>query len=593
MKLSQQVPSPRKILIEGIPEDSNVRLLAWWYCGLKKNPTAPSEPKVEVCFRPILKDGSYRSYVYYDVGITNLGQVRLGTIWHRQKKVGQIPLDEESFQLDFSDEGWRIGGPWDKSTDPNDPGWLVSKEYPLPEKDRHPKTRLVQFHLSGNPRGLVVPCMEVFSRLYGRSQYLKRILVTQPFDAAFDSLIVPDVEAAPTGVWQVTVDKHCVNGDGTFLAHLKHDEITKRRVRKIWAQSEAAQDVFGSAHAFPGFGPWFKGAAQLLVKGRWLDREKRRFLALQIKGSSEPGGVEIYLDRANTNVTGPLKDIKGGTSWPHIREIQPTTDADIHITHIQEPSAGHVTEEVEDDDFVLLGKPRKVTRVQRESTAIREKPTLIEKPPATKVSGGAVFGSPQGVASASIVAPEIAAVDGTLMGTWQTLQDMAKDPNSLVQEVAAVTANGDLVFTDPVIIGFPNPESKNSGLTDSAKAWVYLDHRAKTTVRGVMLVQVTTTLGTGFIMEVQRRPPWTFDNRAQSSGAYQYLAFSMDADGITLKDWIAILVRETANALGVVSKASEDCPGPFRPFNHLSMNRGGVRGSIMNGLKGIGLIPGK
>ena len=593
MKPSPQKPPSRKILIEGIPDDSNLKLIAWWYGGLKKNPTAPSEPKVEVCFRPILKDGSYGKPWYHDVGLTNLGQVRLGTIWHRQKKIGQIPMAEETFQLNFSDDGWQIAGPWDKSTDPNEPGWLVPKEYPLPEIERHPKTRVVQFHLSGNPRGLVVPCMEVFSRLYGRSQYLKRILVTQPFSTAFDGLIVPDVEEAPDDVWQVTVDKHCVNGDGTFLAHLKHDEITKRRVRKIWGQCEAAQDVFGSAQAFPGIPPWFKGAAQLLVKGIWLDPEKRRFLALQLKGCSDPGGVEIYLDRANTNVTGPLREIKGGTSWPNIREVQPPTDADIHITHIQEPSAGHATEEVEDDDFVLLGKPRKVSRVQRESTAIREKPTLIEKPPATKVSGGAVFGSPQGVAPVSIAAPEIAAMDRSLMTTWETLQSMAKDPNSPVQEVAAVMANGELAFTDPVIIGFPNPESEDSGLTDSAKAWVYLDHRAKTHVRGVMLVQVTTALGIGYIMEVQKRPPFTHDNHPQTSGAYQYLAFSMDADSIALKEWIAMLVRATANALGVVSKVGEDCPGPFASFNHNNENRGGIRGSVLNGLTKIGLVSGK
>ncbi|MFA9440824.1 hypothetical protein ACDA63_14400 [Uliginosibacterium sp. sgz301328] len=589
--MSQQKATSRQILIEGIPEDSNVRLLAWWYCGLKKNPAAPSEPKVEVCFRPILKDGSYRSYVYYDVGLTNLGQVRLGTIWHRQKKVGQIPLEEETFQLDFSDDGWRISGPWDQSAKSIDPSWLVSKDYLLPEKERHPKTRVVQFHLSSNPRGLVIPCMEVFSRLYGRSQYLKRILVTQPFDAAVGSLIVPDIEEAPEGVWQVTVDKHCVNGDGILLAHLKHDETTKRRVRQIWAQGEATQDVFGSKHIFPGIGPWFAGPAQLRVKGIWLDPEKRRFLALQINGCSDPGGAEIYLDRANTNITGSLKDVRGGTAWPQVREVKPQGNADILITHIQEPSGGHAAEEIEDDTFVILGAPRKIKRVQRESTVVRDKPKPIVKPPTTTVSGGAIFGGPQGVAPASITAPETSAIDSELMATWNALQSMAQDSSSPIQEVAAVTANGDLVFTEPAIIGFPNPESNDSGLSDSAKAWVYLDHKTKTQVRGILLLQVTTQTGIGYIMEIQKRPSRTHDDRVQSSGAYQYLAFSMDANSIFLRAWIATLLRATANALGVVSKATKDCPGPFLPFNHQNESRGGIPASILNGLKGIGLIP--
>ena len=590
MKPNPKKAASRTVLIEGIPDVSDVKLVAWWYGGLKKNPSAPSEPKVEVCFRSILEDGSYGGYWYYDVGLTNLGQVRLGTIWHHREKIGEIPMVEETFQLNFSDDGWSSGGPWDKSTNPKALGYLITKSYPLPEVTRHPKTRVLHFHLSDNPSGLVVPCMEVFSRLYGRSQYVKRTLVTQPFNSAFDNLVVPDVEAVPSNVWQVTVDKHCVDGDGIFLAHLKHDEVTKRRVRDIWAQCEAVQDVLGSAHAFPKVPPWFQGAAQLLVKGVWLDPGKRRFLALQITGCSDPGGVEIYLDRANTNITGPLKKIKGGTSWPRIREVQSRSDTSIQITHIQEPSAGHVTEEVDDDGFVRLGRERKISRVQRQTTAARGQPTLVEKSPGKTVSGGAVFGDREGVAPGSIAAPEIASVDHTLMATWEALVAMVKDKKSPVLEVAAVTANGDLVTAGPVIIGFPNPKEENSSLSDRAKFWVYLNHRAKTHVRGVMLVQVKTDFGAGYIMEVQKRPPRTDDDKLQSSGAYKYLAFSVEAADMQPGKWINRLVLATANALGVVSKVGKECPGPFFSFKHFSDVRGGIKASILDGLKGIGLI---
>lgn len=94
-------------------------------------------------------------------------------------------------------------------------------------------------------------------------------------------------------------------------------------------------------------------------------------------------------------------------------------------------------------------------------------------------------------------------------------------------------------------------------------------------------------------MEVQQRPAWTYNNEPQSSGAFQYIAISIDAASITLKEWIAILVCEAANASGVVSKVGERCSGTFKPFIHLGEKRGGIRKSILNGLDQFGLTPGK
>ncbi len=94
-------------------------------------------------------------------------------------------------------------------------------------------------------------------------------------------------------------------------------------------------------------------------------------------------------------------------------------------------------------------------------------------------------------------------------------------------------------------------------------------------------------------MEVQRRLHAPTTSELQTSGAFQYLAFSVDADSIALEEWIAKLVRENANALGVVSKVREHCPGAFKPFNHLDEKRGGIRDPILNGPKGIGLITAK
>jgi len=577
-----------KVPIGGLPKESDTRLVAWWYGGIKKNHTAPSEPIVEVCFRTVLEDGSFGPYSYHDIGLTHLGQVRLGSIWKNQKRDGQISLATEIFQVDFSDDGWCFASPWKHSEDTDDPGWLVSHKYRLADKERHPKTQVVQFHLTDNPRGLIIPCLEIFTRLYGRSQYIKRTLLTQAFINAYGNLIVPDIEQAPPNTWQVTVDKHCVNGDAPFLAHLKHDPITQKRVRLIWGQAEAAQNVAGNSQAFPRIGPWFSGPAHLRVRGIWMDTEKRRFLALQIAGASDPGGVEIYLDRANTNLTGPLEKIKRGSAWPNVRKIAPKPQNDIQITHIQEPSGAYGAEEIFDDHLSTLGSPRKITRITRENTGIREKPAPVSQSTADKISGGANHGSEHGVAPAVISTPETTDVDETMIEVWKALKEMSKAGNSDVIEVASLSADGSQNVDSPKLIALPNPVI-TLGLPSDSIPWLYLDHTTKKNIRGVMLLRVRTKKGIGYLLEIQKRPPHTADGSSQTPGGFQGLAFKSN-DNAIFEQWLDILIKEIAIAKGVVSKVTSYCPGNSYTFNHVTEKRGGIPKSVRNGLSGIGLV---
>lgn len=584
----QKNKSGSNIPIDGLPNEKDIRFVVWWYCGIKKNNPAPSEPIVEVCFRRVLTNGNFGSYLYNDIGITHLGQVRLGSIWKNQQRDGEISLDTEIFQLDFSDGGWCFASPWKYSKDTNDPGWLVSLNYRLREKERYSKTQVVQFHLTENPRGLVIPCLEMFTRLYGRSQYIKRILLNESFINAYDNLIVPDVEKAPPNTWQVTVDKHCVNGDALFLAHLKHDSITQKRVRLIWSKSEVDQGVTGNLPAFPKIGPWFSGPAHLKVRGIWLDAKKHRFLALQIEGVSDPGGVDIYFDRANTNLTGTLEKIKSGSTWHGVRKVDPKSLADIQITHIQEPSGAYTAEEIFDDPLSTLGWPRKISRLTRESTGIREKPSPAKISPANKLSGGANYGSEKGVAPAAISAPETTDVDETMIEVWKALKEMSKAGNSDVIEVASLSADGSQNVGAPNLIALPNPET-TPGLPSDSIPWLYLDHTTKKNIRGVMLLKVSTKKGVGYLLEIQKRPPHTTDGSSQTPGGFQGLAFK--SNGKTMfKQWINNFIKEIAIHRGVVSKVTSSCPGNSYTFNHVSEKYGGIPKSVINGLTGIGLL---
>lgn len=575
------------LIIEGLPQDDSTRLVAWWYGVLKRNPPAPSEPTVQVFFRPILPDGSYGKFQYHDIGITHLGQVRLGTIWQNQKRVGEIPLEEEVFQLDFSDGAWCFAGPWDTA---NGTSWdyLVPRTaYSLSDKLLHPPTRLVQFHLTTDSRGLIVPCLELFFRLYGRSQYVKRTLLTQSFENAKDSLIVPDVEEAPPDTWQVTVEKNCVNGDAVFLAHLRHDPVTKKRVRAVSPQGEGQQGIQGNAPVFLQVGPWFTGIAQMQVRGIWLDQDQRRFLALQVIGCSDPGGAEIYLDRQNTNLTGPLKKLKDGTTWPNLKPKPPASGKSIYLIHTEEPGSGQGALEIHDPEFHILGKKRQVISLVRSNTSVREKRTIESDEPPEKYSGGEAHGKKPGTAPASISAPQRLASDSTLSGIWKALIKLASSRGSGIISVVPISAEGFAMGAEPNMVAFP-PFKDSEKLRGAVQNWPYLNPESKQP-RGALLVRVVTERGVGYIMEIQRRMKTSNNGGQEEADSYRGFVFRLN-DENGLRVWLNRLLVKTARVEGIVKKVVKDCPGVADTFNHVPDKKGSLENSILIGLSKISLV---
>lgn len=584
--MTDATTSPSPIIIEGVPPTSTDRLVAWWYCSIKKNPDAVSESKVEVCFRQLLDREDEYVFRHHDVGITHLGQVRLGTIWQGQKKVGQIPLSHEIFQVDFSDGAWGFSGAWDKENqDATSKKRLIPPFiYKLDDATRHPKTRLVEFHLTDNPHGLIVPCLEVFSRLYGRSQYLKRVLLAKPFDQAINELIVPDIEEAPPNTWQVTVDKHCYDGDGVFLAHLKHDPLSARRVRSIWGQTEGAQNTSGNIPAYPEIGPWFAGPAQLRVRGKWLDNEKKKFLALEILGCSDPGGAEIYFDRENTNmVTGPLKKVRGGGSWPRVKREKPTGGKDIHITHLKEPGAGEEPLEIADPFFEILGQPRLVTKIVRSKQGDREKRHTESGEPTDQYSGGEAHGSGGETAPVSIAAPQILEAKGLLRDVWDVLVRMAADKNEPIKSVTSILPDG-AESPEPKMLTCPAAEFE-PGMTDSKLYWHLLTLHPEQP-RNILVARIKTENEILYIVEIQRRIKITEDGRQEESPTYRGMAFRLD-DESGLSDWLKAMLKEVVRETGIVYKITNKCPGTAATFKHLQASKGGLKRSIMNGLSKV------
>lgn len=589
--------SSPKVILEGLPDD-NIRRVVWWYCDLEKNESAQSEPKVKVCCRKFHDDNNLGDeFFYYPAGITNLGQVPLGTIFRGHNKIGQLDkidrnnIVEEIFQLDFDENAWEFATSWGKISEKS---WIIPPfSYSLPDRSRHLPTKIASFHLTSTPFGLIIPCLVMFSRLYGRSQYVKRVLLTNPFDVAIDKLIVPDVEEAPPDTWQVTMDKHCYDGDGIFLAHIRHDPVTEKRVRSIWGQLEGAQDTRGTTQIFPEIGPWHDGAVQLHVKGLWLDKDKTRFLALQILRWSDPGGVEIYLDRQNTNlVTGPLKKLRDKTTWPRVVKRRPKEQKELFLRYSEEPGTGLNAREILDAPYGGLGKRRKVTKIVRNQQGDREKGSTLLRDLADQCSGGEAHGKKEDVDQATIHAPEKVESQGTLKDAWNALVNLATDSNYGIKSVASVSCDCSISnSSEPITFTFSDFNIEK-GLNLRKRKWLFLDPTRpieKRKSRCMLLARVETELGIGYLLEIQRRAKISTEGLLEDTDKFKGFAFRLEND-CDLTVWLPSFLDSLARAKGIFDNALEFRPKIAYAYKHVHDKQGSLKSAVLNALSKIKLL---
>jgi hypothetical protein len=284
------------IVIDDLP-DNDQKLTVMWYCGVKTNQDAPSEAKITVCFH---YDLFLDDICFYDVGITHIGLLQIGTVWQHKRLIENKPnFAENVFTISGQDGAWEIIKTWDR--DENQKPLIPKGRYALPDVKNCAPAKMVKFTIDGNKNALIIPCLEIFSRLYGRSHHVKKSLLNYPIGMAEHDLICQDVMPQVDGTWLVTVTKHCLDIDGVYLAHLKHDDFTKKRTDQIWHSLQFMQHNSGNKVGFPSVPPWFSDKVQIKVKGIWLDTAKTRFLGLQIMGCSDPVGPAIHLDRQAKN----------------------------------------------------------------------------------------------------------------------------------------------------------------------------------------------------------------------------------------------------------------------------------------------------
>jgi len=552
--------------------------IVWWYCGVYKNLKAESQPNALVAFRELSDNGDLSDHlIFRRVPLTALGQVRVGTVWLEGVCQQEAIYDTATFDVDFSLGNWQITS-FQLTTKSELPPPYPMEVYPLKyEQDRN---WIIEFQLASGGR-LVVPCLEFFSRCYGRSAELKRVLATYPWHGTYggvdNRLYAPLNQPEENGKWKVKLKKRLVNGDVIFLAHAKYDRYTEVKAKQIYAQIEAGHDPKDKFPTFIKVAPWFRGPAQLKVKGIWFD-EGKSFLALQIVGCSDPGGTLIERNRENRNNADlPAAPEDQGGAWngaPERTIVKPPEIVDLTSDEEPDHSVGPI--EIQDPDFEVLGNPRQVVDYKDEQakSSAGQKGGCAD---ANTFATGEAHGEGKGVGYAAIHARPVMESQGTLRDMWNALLEHKKKFPTLLTSVEWFTfEEGYQKAEEPKLIGvkeFTDEELLNpfsQVITTAIRHWPYMDPATKIDVRGVLVARLTVRNQHVHILEIQRRFRRKKDengNVKDSEEAFKGFVFKMKCNS-NIEEYLREFLSDVRYVKGIVQHLVSSCPGDAASFNH-------------------------
>jgi len=158
-------------------------LIAWWYSGFYKNRKDASQPNVLVLFRKISAGMLSDEVIQKRLPLVALGQIRIGSIWRHDRCQAEAILAKDKFAVNFTPGRWRFVSFAESERSKTSQPYPMEEHRLLFEKDRN---WLIELTLPSGGK-LLIPCIEFFSRCFGRSGELKRVLATYPWDGQGDT----------------------------------------------------------------------------------------------------------------------------------------------------------------------------------------------------------------------------------------------------------------------------------------------------------------------------------------------------------------------------------------------------------------------
>lgn len=543
-------------------------LIAWWYSGFYKNRKDASQPNVLVLFRKISAGMLSDEVVQKRLPLVALGQIRIGSIWRHDRCQAEASLDTDKFTVNFTPGRWRFVSFSESERSKAPSPYPMEEHRLLLEKDRN---WLIEFALPNGGK-LLVPCIEFFSRCFGRSGELKRVLATYPWDGQGDTatsrLYAPLDTPEEPGRWQVRLRRRLHNGDVVFLAHAKYDPFTKLVAKGINAQLEASYDPELKHPAFVKIGPWYEGPAELLVEGFHFG-DGKSFMALRVLGMSDPKGGLVLRARENSrDANNPAPD-GSPEAWAGAPErVLPKYPEIVDLTGDMEPDHDTGAIEIQDPVFVVLGDARPVINIKPEQ-ATTKAGSGGKNSDASTVSGGEAYGAGKGVGYASIHAKPTFESKGTLRDMWDAMVRLQTTRPEIVQGLSWFTfADGFSTNPVPGLIAL-EPFKDDDDATAVARRFPFMDPYVPL-LRGILVARLMLPGGPAYIVEIMRRPKRisSEDGKVKDvEEAFQGLVFRLNNEN-QLIPWLREILARIRHENGVFKRLTGSCPGVADSFSH-------------------------
>ncbi len=544
-----------------------------------KNRQAETQPLVAVVFRELIADdSSFGDYLVRTVLLTALGQVRIGTIWENNRSRERLVFQRQEFLVDFREGGWRYNSfaqaAW-KAEEPPYPQSLHPLKY---ERDQNP---MIELSL-GTDGKLVIPSLEFFSRCYGRSQELSRVLATYPWSGPSDPhshLYAPLNRPETDGQWQVAIkgNGRLVTGDARILAFAKYDPDATNRLKEVYAQIEQAHDAGlqqgKNKLAHPKIGPWFKQPARLRVRGLAFDHEKS-FLALDIIGCSIPESPPITLYRKTGEgwMTDSLDSTSDGCSPRRTHRTSLKGATDLPLTQNEEPDRSGPCATIHDPKFEELLPPsgerqqvvsRKIEGGLAEAPITREG-TASE---ADTFASGAPYGNDKGVGLALCHAPVEMESKGKVKDMWEAFRHLQRTHPQRIQSVEWFTFEDGMRREGwPTLIRI-EPFDDTEHISRDKRKWPFLDYDTGQP-RGALIMHIQADDRHFYVVEIQRmKRPKNDGSGEQNEESMSGLCFFLDGEA-SLERWIRTLLSTVRYTKGVFKELVGSCPGHAEIFAH-------------------------
>lgn len=492
---------------------SHAPFVVWWYGGATKN-TDFNQPKVILVLREFLSDNRLGEYFTRSVPITLLGQARIGTIWKNGCCIGEVNFEKKEFEVSFDRDEWRHVSFYESYRENYDAPYPFHI-YPLMYKKD--KNHLLKF-TDGEGRNLLIPCLEFFSRCYGLSQEIKRVLAKHlfrdwddPHSHIFSSLEEPEID----DVWSVAIkgNSKLVEADARFLAWLKYSDYAKMSAKEVYAQMDVAIDGISLARKQPlvhlKVRPWHEQRARVRVRGISFNGG-RSFLALNILGCSPPAGPKIKLLKLIRGSGAPATETVGTipASYPS-RERRDLYSEKLPITNRQNPDRSGPRKVVEDPEFVELAHPdMDVSPIGQEKVSHRSgvgnSVFQYGESFADRYSSDDRFGNNKGVGEVLFEAPLKLQSKGILRDMWDAFCYLRNEfPDKILKVEWFTFRKGFCGDKEPELVAL-EPFDNSDEVPAVVRNWPYL-YSGSSQPRGALIIKVTTINDPIYVVEIERR----------------------------------------------------------------------------------------